>query len=311
MNRKVGGRSLSRAPFQVLRVRFTKRASLRLSASGRRAGMRGFSGQRACVRDARGAPRLADLVAPAARARRRMAVAAKTRDARNEKAGGRRNASVASRRARRARTRSKCAPSRGCFLCGVTRICVRRASRVRAVPPFARRAVVSSARAQLEHAQISSDGVNNFRPSVQLADVADSPPLRSRFESPFVWRFSLASERRKTKKKLTPDFWIRRAVLVADAHFHDTSRVVTDETVSRCETRKRGTRARAAARVARAYRARAHREHPATSGASSATREPNFVSAAPRSTMADADSPTSSTRSRRRPGSRAPGRRRS
>ena len=124
---KVGGRSLFALLFKSNSAFGPRTRSLRRSASGRCAETRGVSRQRARIKDAREAPRLAAFVAPAARARRRLAVAAKTRDA---------NRSILLKRvgcdsacAACGRTRSKCAPSRGCFLCGATRICARCASR--------------------------------------------------------------------------------------------------------------------------------------------------------------------------------------
>lgn len=68
-------------------------------------------------------------------------------------------------------------------------------------PPFARRGSVHSRARRSTYTKYRPTALTNSRTSVQLADGEDSPPLRSRFESPFVWRFSLAAERRKKKKK--------------------------------------------------------------------------------------------------------------
>ena len=170
--------------------------------SVRRGGERergGVVGQRACIRVARDAPRLGAFVAPAARARRRMAVAAKRGTARKEK----KRASSETRRLRlgargvradatEMRTFSRVLPPPSDANPRAARFAVRN-------PPFARREECPLARAVVRR-------FSKYRPSLphQLAEAEDSPRPFCRL----AFRVAFQSRRRaseKTKKKLTPD----------------------------------------------------------------------------------------------------------
>ena len=168
--KSAGGRCL-RAPFQVLLcVRFTDALASSLCVGASR-GKRGIFSQRACVRDARGAPRLALLVAPAARARRRMAVAAKTRTRETKKeeeaSSETRPLRVGARGVRadaiEMRTFSWVLPLRSDANMRAARFAVRN-------PPFARRGSVHSRARRSTYTKYRPTALTNLRPSVQLAD---------------------------------------------------------------------------------------------------------------------------------------------
>ena len=250
----------------------------------------GVVGQRACIRVARDAPRLGarvsdPLVAPAARARRRMAVAAKrgTRETRKNEHLLKR-VGCDSARAAFERTRPKCAPSRGCFLRRATRTCVRRVSRSGTLR--SRVAVVST------RASTAFDVSRNIvRACVFYYQLAEA----GRFAPPFLLAFRVAFQSRREpgedKKNNSPIGGFGVADLALFLQIQERTSRENAAPLDRNgffpsppETSEEGKHARAPhwSSRARIGRARTSRTPSVVWCESRATREPKLLSAARR-----------------------------